>query len=247
MTTGLFKIVNEFIGCGPSHAPIWFIGIEEAHEWSEDPEKDREQYEKYVRGRFPEEVGTIKNQAEKEGRQYTKIYDIMTKLVIAIESPDRLNFAGWKEYRNGKLLQAHDIVFQANLFPLGKKSDAGGWPTHYKKLFGLGKEDRAEYEHIVRRDRFPLLRSAWQNDAPVITVCFGLGKWDLFEELLRPSGASKAFDNCKVYEKSGIVLTPFFKYRFMPHSLIHKLAEKVRPLWQDREHFNNLRADGYGI
>ena len=221
-----FRILNEFIGSGTLPAPIWFIGIEEAGGWNEDPEKDRESYDNYTRRWFPAERGKIEKEAE--GRGYTKIYDIMSKLVAAITNPGHPNFPGWKEYRNKKLIQADGITFHANLFPLGKKS-VGEWPDHYKNLFGLGKEDRSEYERMVTNDRFPRLRSAWEDAAPVITVCFGFSNWRDFENLLKPAEPPEEFDNCKLYKKSGVVLTRFFKYRFMPHTRIQGLAEKLRP------------------
>lgn len=239
--TERFRILNEFIGCGTLHAPIWFIGLEEAGEWKEDPEKDREQYDKYARRSLPVENGEIEKQvrqAREERRGYTKIYDIMSKLVVAITIPDQPNFLEWKEYRNKKLLQANGITFQANLFPLGKNS-VGEWPDHYKNLFGFGKEDRSEYERMVISDRFPgrfhLLRSQWKDAAPIITVCFGFSRWRDFENLLKPAEPPEEFDNCKLYKKSGVILTPFFKYPFMPHTRIQGLAEKLRPLWEKRD------------
>ena len=229
-----FRILNEFIGSGTLDAPIWFIGMEEAYEWDEDPEKDRETYDNYTRQWFPAEGGKIEKDAEVNRRRYTKIYDIMSKLVIRIKNPDQPDFQDWKEYRNKKLIQADNITFHANLFPLGKKS-ANEWPDHYKNLFGLGKKDISEYERMVKCVRFPLLRSKWEAAAPVITVCFGFSRWRDFENLLKPTEPPEEFDNCKLYKKSGVILTPFFKYPFMPHTRIQGLAEKLRPLWEKRD------------
>ena len=166
----------------------------------------------------------------------------MSKLVVAIKNPDQTNFAGWKEYRDREFLQAHDIAFQANLFPLGKKS-VDEWPDHYKNLFGFGKENRSEYEQIVKNDHFPCLRSAWKDDAPVITICFGINSWCDFENLLKLTEAPEEFDNCRLYKNPGVVLTPFFKYRFMPHRRIHGLAEKLRPFWERRAGANSPQTD----
>ena len=62
-----FRIVNEFIGCGALHPLIWFIGIEEAGEWNEDPEKDRKSYDNYNRRRFPAERGGTKKMQRQRG------------------------------------------------------------------------------------------------------------------------------------------------------------------------------------
>ena len=226
-----FRIVSEFIGFGVIYAPIWFFGIEEAGTWGKDPEKNQQQYDMYARCWFPAEKGEIERKAREMGRGYTKIYDIMSKLVVAITNPGAHDFEGWKEFRNDKLLQRDGITFQTNLFPLGKPSDAGEWPPYYKDLFGYGKEDRTEYERIVKEVRFPLLRSEWKIHAPKITVCFGSNRSDYFEELLTPAGKCEAFDNCKVYERSGIVLTPFFWPPDMPDPLIYKLADKLRAFY----------------
>jgi hypothetical protein len=226
-----FRIVSEFIGFGVIEAPIWFFGIEEAGTWGKDPEKDQQQYDRYACHWFPAEKGEIERKAREMGRRYTKIYDIMSKLVVAITNPGAHDFEGWKEFRNDKLLQRDGITFQTNLFPLGKPSDDGEWPPYYKDLFGYGKENRSEYERIAKAERFPVLKSEWKKHAPKITVCFGSKRWNYFEELLASSGECEAFNNCKVYEKSGIVLTPFFRPTEMPDSLIHKLAVKLQPIY----------------
>jgi hypothetical protein len=227
-----FRIVSEFIGFGVIGAPIWFFGIEEAGTWGKDPGKDQQQYDKYARRWFPAEKGEIESKAREMGHGYTKIYDIMSKLVVAITNPGGYGFEGWKEYRNEKLLQQDGITFQTNLFPLGKPSDAGEWPPYYKDLFGYGQDNRAEYERIAKAERFPLLKSEWKKHAPKITVCFGSERWDYFEELLAPSGKGEAFNNCKIYEKLGIALTPFFKPTKMSDSLIQMLADKLQPIYR---------------
>lgn len=229
-----FRIVNEFIGFGACRAPIWFFGIEEAGTWGIYPEKDQPQYEKYARRWFPAGKGEIERDAIDKGRGYTKIYDIMSKLTVTVTNPNQHAFEAWKEFRNGKLFQSDGITFQANVFPLGKSSTCH-WPDHYKSVFGFGKEDLSNYKQRVIKERFPHLRSAWEQVNPAITVCFGSSCWHYFEELLKPVGTYEKFDNCRIYEKSGIVLTPFFNYRFMPHSLINKLAGKLRPLWENRK------------
>ncbi|MBI5672360.1 MAG: hypothetical protein HZC50_03645 [Nitrospirae bacterium] len=95
-----FRIVNEFIGFGVIYAPIWFFGIEEASTWGEDPEKIQQQYDMYADRWFPDEKGEIERKAREMGHGYTKIYDIMSKLVVAITNPGAHGFEGWKEYRN---------------------------------------------------------------------------------------------------------------------------------------------------
>ena len=111
-----FRIVSEFIGFGVIYAPIWFFGIEEAGTWGKDPEKNQQQYDMYARCWFPAEKGEIERKAREMGRGYTKIYDIMSKLVVAITNPGAHDFEGWKEFRNDKLLQRDGITFQTNLF-----------------------------------------------------------------------------------------------------------------------------------
>ncbi|MGQ0556204.1 MAG: hypothetical protein ACT4PN_09715 [Nitrospiraceae bacterium] len=133
-----FRIVNEFIGFGVLHAPIWFIGIEEAGTWGKHPEDEQQQYDKYACRWFPAEEGEVEREAKDKRLGYTKIYDIMSKLMVAITNPNRDDFEGWKEFRNKKLFQLDGITFQANLFPLGKSSTSN-WPDHYRNVFGLGE------------------------------------------------------------------------------------------------------------
>ena len=228
-----FRIVNEFLGFGVLHAPIWFIGIEEAGTWGKHPENDQQQYDKYALRWFPAEKGEFERDARDKGRGYTKIYDIMSKLIVASTNPASHDFEGWKEFRNGKLFQPDGTTFQANVFPLGKSSTCH-WPDHYKSVFGFGKEDLCNYKQKVITDRFPHLRSAWEEANPVITACFGSSCWHYFEELLKPVGTYEKFDNYRIYENSGIVLTPFLNYRYMPHDLIKNVANRLRALWEMR-------------
>ncbi len=93
-----FKTVNRIFGWGKARAPIWFIGLEEAEEW-EYPlsSKDKETLEKYEKCSdvwFYEETGQIKNDEGKK-REYTKVYEIMSKLLVQIIDGD---YNKWKEY-----------------------------------------------------------------------------------------------------------------------------------------------------
>ena len=129
-----FEIVNGVLGWGNPRARIWFIGLEEAGKWDEDPNKDKEGYERYskcIDGWMPVLEGEIEKQAEKDGKKYTKIYNIMSKLILQIT---RGGFTEWKSYRNKQLFVD---ACQTNLYPLARPHH-NEWPKHYKCLFGFG-------------------------------------------------------------------------------------------------------------
>jgi hypothetical protein len=127
MTTK-FDILNNFKGFGNPNANIWFVGLEEALDFESDIEDIVKLYSKEF---IPIDKNSIKADALKFGRYYTKVYNIMAKIIVGLFSlPD------WKEYRNERLLQIDSNEFQMNLYPLGKKS-INSWNMIYQEVFGL--------------------------------------------------------------------------------------------------------------
>lgn len=220
-----FHILNNFLGFGHPTSPIWFIGLEEAGEWNSDPEQDAEMYRLYAQGFFHVRPGQISSDARKKGRHYTKVYDIMSKLVVAVLgntcTPD------WKVYRDTSLF-VNEGAFQTNLYPLGKQS-LDKWLPEYESLFGLSSAE--QYRELVRKTRFDRLRSAHEKYGPRLTICFGKWGWGDFEELLRLG--HQYDDSLKGYRiyPSGVVLSPFFSYRFMTNQTILALGARLRGLF----------------
>lgn len=233
-----FDIVNRILGWGNPCVPIWFIGLEEADEWksplSSENKETLDKYEKCPDGWFSEENGQIEIDAREKKNEYTKVYEIMSKLLTQVIDGD---FNRWKEYCDTKLF-IDGVACQANLYPLAKKKRKGELPEHYKNLFGFGPKDGERYREIVRKTRFPELRKSWEQTRPAITVCFGDAEEDIKEVFGTLLGANEAeFKvnkcSCSLYS-SGIIMTPFFARYLMPNECIRGLAECVRPLWNRR-------------
>jgi len=112
--TSEFKVLNDFVGCGNPSGKYWFIGLEEAGEWGSNT--IRQDIERYRERILPVDPGAIKSEAQKKGKGYTKIYDIMSKIVLAIDARE----TNYLQYRDNELLLASGETFQENLFPLGK-------------------------------------------------------------------------------------------------------------------------------
>ena len=210
-----FEIVNNFLGMGEPQNGIWFIGIEEHQEWKESPEGNIGEYAIYKNNYCCCQKDQIKDAAKKNGAKYTKIYDVMSKIICGLRGESLTNIDSWKTYRNEILLQEGSGIFQTNLFPLGKRS-IKKWPTHYNKLFGFGKENIKGYREVVERTRFEELRNLWNASVPKATICFGKTHWQDFMKLL---GISEGFANqddgkILVHEGKKIILTPFFSYRY---------------------------------
>jgi len=135
-----FEIVNRVLGWGNPHAPIWFIGLEEAGEWGKDVSTDKETLEKYencFNGWMPVEPGQIQKDAEEKRQEFTQVYEIMSKLVLEVMGGKLVD---WPDYLNKKLF-VDEIVCQSNLYPLGKKIHKGELPEVYKTLLGFGPKD----------------------------------------------------------------------------------------------------------
>jgi hypothetical protein len=225
-----FHILNNFLGFGNPKSAIWFIGLEEAGEWNSDPEQNAEMYRLYAQGFFPFKPGEISSDARKHGRRYTKVYDIMSKLVVEVLgntcTPD------WKVYRDERLfVEGSNEAFQTNLYPLGKGS-LREWPSEYVSLFGLSTAE--EYYNLVRKEggRFDHLRSEHEKYRPQLTICFGKCGWDDFKRLLRLGDQyDDSLKGYRIYPATRVVLSPFFSYRFMSSETIVALGARLRGLF----------------
>ena len=155
-----FDILNNFKGFGNPSGSFWFIGIEESLEIETD--KLNKICSDYNRDYLAVNPNEIARDQERFGNSYTKVYDIMSK-IIADED--------WKTYRNKNLLQKNSDEFQMNLYPLGKKS-VSKWPKAYNNLFLFKCYD--DYLKKVKNERFPILKEYWKEKSPQVTICFGI-------------------------------------------------------------------------
>lgn len=217
-----FRILNEFLGNRNPNARIWFIGLEEAYEWKPDPEQDAELYRDYAKRFSHAEPGRISADARRYGRRYTKVYDMMSKLIVGALGPACT--LDWKTYRDERLFVVGSEAFQMNLYPLGERS-LKRWPPWYEALFGFPSPKA--YREAVRTTRFPLLRDAHRRYAPILTICFGKSGWDDFEEVLGLGNRYEVTTDGRRIYPSRVVLTPFFSYRFMSNQRVVALAERL--------------------
>jgi hypothetical protein len=225
-----FEILKNFMGVGEPNEGIWFVGIEEAYQWKENVDEDKDKYLKYKERVFCQCPGELENDANSYGIYYTKIYQIMSKIVVGIKKIDPSEPDNWKVYQNRFLMQKGSGVFQTNIYPLGKKK-VGDWPKYYKKLFGYGAENTKEYESVVRKERFPLIRSFWRKSNPPLTICFGIESWGDFESLFEIEGEKYTEENgIRIYADKRIMLTPFFDNRKIPNAMISRIAGIARRL-----------------
>lgn len=229
MVTEHFEILNDFMGIGEPAGGIWFVGLEEAYQWNENVEDDKKWYDRYQDRYFCIEAGEIGGSAKEYGKGFTKIYDIMSKILTGLKTnPDEFN--GWKGYRDNVLFQKGSGVFQTNLYPLGKKRLAE-WPPHYERIFGFGKSGMDRYLSIVREQRFPKLRAFWEESRPFSTICFGVAGWVDFGRLFELGAEEfEEEDLVRIYKKRKIIFTPFFDYRHMSHKRIGRMVNHLKDM-----------------
>ena len=227
MVTEHFEILNNFMGIGEPAGGIWFVGLEEAYQWNKNVEDDKKWYDRYKDRYFCIETGEIDRSAKEYGKGFTKIYDIMSKILTGLKTnPDEFN--GWKRYRAKVLFQKGSGVFQTNLYPLGKKRLAE-WPPHYERIFGFGKNDIDRYLSIVREQRFPKLRAFWKKSRPLSTICFGVAGWGDFVNLFELDKEEfMEEDSIRVYKKQKTIFSPFFDYRHMSHKRISRIVNDLK-------------------
>ena len=83
-----FETLNKFKGFGNPNGDYWFIGIEEAlPTTTANLQQVLKNYENEI---LPTNIGEIKEMSDRLGSKFTKVYDIMSKII---------NRDNWKEYR----------------------------------------------------------------------------------------------------------------------------------------------------
>ena len=232
-----FDILNAFIGSGNPSGKIWFIGLEEANEWSENPEENNfKPYEQCIGALGPGDMEDLEEKTTRgKGKPFTPTFSIMSKLLLAVvkeEYPSKLKqyHDAVNDYRNKKLLWASGDTFQCNLYAIGKRS-LNDWPPRYKTLFGFNSR-QDYYSSECVKCRFEVIRKQWETYAPRITICFGKGHWGSFRNLLKLE--EKPLDNWyQIYRpkiSSVIFLCPFLSYRpkCLPNKRIITLSKAIR-------------------
>lgn len=212
-----FQIFNKFKVFGKPDGKIWFIGLEEAANFEVEYEQNLLNYSKEV---LCFEKGLIEKDAKELGNSYTKVYDIMSKIMVGI-----LKENDWKTYRNSKLLTDIGNEFQINLYPLGKKN-LKSWSELYERKFEF--KNKKEYLNYVQAHRFPILYNFWKQNSPKFTICFGLGNFNDFIKAFQLESESKIEDkNLYLFKKEKLIITPFFHNGHMGQKKIDKTVKII--------------------
>ncbi len=212
-----FNILNNFKGFGNPKGKIWFIGLEEAANFETDLENILKSYSKEY---LPSEKGSIRKDALKFGNRYTKVYDVMAKIMAGLYPT-----TDWKTYRNENLLTIDSNEFQMNLHPLGKKN-LSIWPQFYHTQFGF--KDKQDYLTKVQEDRFPLLYNFWESNKPYFTICFGKGNIGDFKKLFGlDTEIHLKESDISLFPQDKILITPFFDNRNMRQERINKTVKTI--------------------
>lgn len=213
-----FQILSDFKGFGNPNGKIWFVGLEEAANFETDFDKILESYStEYI----PAEKGSIQKDAKKYGNSYTKVYDVMSKIMTGL-----FPTTDWKTYRNNLLLTKDGNEFQMNLYPLGKKS-LNTWNEFYQRQFEF--KNKQEYLLKVQTDRFPNLYNFWKMNQPNFTICFGIGNIYNFKKAFQLNTVIQLKEsNSFIFPKERTLITPFFDNRNMSSDRISKIVKTIK-------------------
>ena len=216
-----FQILSNFKGFGNPEGEIWFVGLEEAANFEIEFDLILKSYSKEF---IPGVKGSIQEDAKKHGNSYTKVYDVMSKLMVGLfPVTDR------KNYRNCSLLTKDGNEFQMNLYPLGKKS-LKTWPEFYQRQFGF--QNKQKYLTTVQVDRFPNLYKYWKQNSPDFTICFGLGNIDDFIKAFQLDTELQVKESyLSLFPRERILITPFFDNRNMGQNRIDKTVTTIQNLF----------------
>lgn len=212
-----FDLLCRTIGWGDPNDGLWFVGIEEAIPWRTIDEiedfRNRPTLRKHEIDDHTVYTDMVRSSPvdSERGRRRPQIPNYQSYIANALSSSGPHSIDA---YRDERLWRDGSAVFQSNLFPLGKPTEARPLPPHYKDLFGYGPNDMKEYEHDTKAVRFPLLRLFHSYSKPQATVCFGKGRnnsyWHRFVELFKLTSGTENGNGVVCYPREHIVFTPFF-------------------------------------
>tara|TARA_R110002167_G_scaffold262525_14_gene469177 strand:- start:1164 stop:1865 length:702 start_codon:yes stop_codon:yes gene_type:complete len=222
-----FKILNNFKGFGNPQGKIWFVGLEEAANFESNFDQVLEIYSKDF---IPFEKGSIQEDAKKYGNNYTKVYDVMSKIMIGLYP-----ISDWKTYRNSQLLTIDGNEFQMNLYPLGKKN-LNTWSEFYQNQFGF--KNKQDYLKTTQSSRFQKLYTFWKQNSPDFTICFGLGNYEDFKKAFKLDIELQIKEsNSILFPIEKVLITPFFDNRNMGQSRINKTVEIIQDIFTNSKRY----------
>lgn len=226
------EIALKYLGWGDpgsrADRGLWFIGIEEAIAWGGGNASDRAldairaEIAKFGEGLGDRHIEQVTHAPEGEKgrpiRQYT------TKIIWGVLQ----NKQGLTQdsYARERLWREGSKILQANLYPLGKPELKSDWPAHYKEIFGLGKDQLAEYVNLVRTIRFPFLYKLWESYSPQATVCFGNTYASDFQLAFRLHDWNRDADPLLINDGKRVILTPHFS-SYGKGGMNDKIVEQV--------------------
>jgi hypothetical protein len=200
-----FRVLNEFKGFGEPQSKVWFVGIEEGHEWTL-PELTSARVDPYAAPLFE-----LDGYYDQEGRRHsTKVYSIAARLALSLLSDTPGLVHDPDDFQRRRLGRRKSETFLTNLYPLGKRS-RDAWPAHYQDL---GFASARDCRMAVGEGRFRLLRELRDRHGPQIVVCHGEKEWDAFAKAFADPSRQWTWEtlpNGKLTKwQPGLVLTQFF-------------------------------------
>lgn len=225
-----FEILNKFKGFGNPNGKIWFVGLEEAANFETNLDNI---VKEYTNETLPFLKGSIQKDSSSNGKKYTKVYDVMSKIMVGLSHSQNTD---WKTYRNEYLLTGTSNEFQMNLYPLGKKNFKI-WPPCYQEIFNF--HDKQDYINTVKTERFPILYNFWLSHKPFFTICFGIGNYEDFITLFKLN-KSKYLNEVGGYlfSEEKIIITPFFSNRNMGSERIKQTVITIQKFLNEQNGLN---------
>lgn len=227
-----FVAANRYLGWGEPRGGVWFVGLEEADSWIDKPADEIV--------RLYEEKGEVEKAASQLdfaalGSAGLQIRQRTARILSAVSKKAQEHTASehaeW--YLNNQLWRPGSLSFQANLYPLGKKT-LDSWPPEFESIFGFGAAQRNEYVKVVSETRFRRLRARWIEDGPQATVCFGAAGWEDFRTVFGVTSPPRTLADGKihVHDAERIVLCYFFSRDWVTEGDADAIGAMLRDDWK---------------
>ena len=223
-----FEILLNYLGWGDPNPKVLTVGIEEAGIWCPNTalkktcgsQKDNESDIDYIRRCIRENFNTQITPVRQNDSNIFPIAHPIAKIACNISKTCKKSHINWKTYRDNKLWTKESQIANINIYPLGKKSLQGEFPSCYKELFGNFSVN--DYEKKVKRDRFKIIRSFVKNFDIKVIICYGKSNWDDFKCLFEVKTTEKLNNFLEVNWDKKIIFTRHFSRGFS-----NKLVEEI--------------------
>jgi hypothetical protein len=201
-----FEVANRYLGWGETVGGLWFLGLEEASQWTDENLADA-----LASDSKGDEIAGFADEPDfaKLGATGRSIRSYTCKIAQPLSRSHATTT--WQDYRDNRFWRKGCGLLQLNLYPLGKPTRAE-WPPDFQRQFGFGPHDRDAYGAHVAETRFKRIAEVWEEAGRPPVVAFGKEGWPHVRRIFNLTSTAPLAEDTKLEAAPDqrVILAPFF-------------------------------------